>query len=177
MNFKRIVLMAAMISASANAFAIEIYKGKVISDKTWSDDGSKAVMKRDKMLLAKHGVPNSTYLNVLVRDLGGKVNEPVEIYNRHTKTVYNSSDVNHRYVIYEAVCAGVANSSSHCVIHAMKVELNPEGYFEDDSYPALEMTYSKPGRYNIYAFSSYREENEVDRYDDSSGAEGTITIT
>ena len=167
MNLKKILCIAVIVSASSHAFALEIYKGKIISQKTWSTDGGKAVMVANKSQVRKQPRMDTSYQYVEARVYAGtaKVGEPVTIAHDHGYGVGNNDTENHTYQARMTVCSSESANTVHCIHHFDTIELTPGGYFREDNIPDLVMTYDKAGSYYLSAYTSLSEDKvNTDNY-------------
>ena len=178
MNLKKIICLAAALSVSSHVFAMEIYKGKVVSEKLWSSDGSKAKVapsKKSRHANRHFDVSNDVFVQAVIAAQTAKVNEYIEIENSNNLSLQNTSDETHTYYVGHNVCSETSEGTAHCVHYHRTFELSPGGYVEDDFRPVLEQAYSKPGTYKIESYSSYGEDGAGDSNYDLAAS--TITVS
>jgi hypothetical protein len=172
MNMKKVLCLAAALSLTSHALAMEIYKGKVLSQKVWSSDGGKAKISPSKAMRGqKMHMQNQPYEHTWAQVFSGstKVNQPFEIENTNGVFIQNDSDETHEYRTIQSVCSETSEATFHCVHYFDEIELSPGGYLSDDLRPVLEMTYSKPGSYKIISLTSYGEGSNPSSYSESIG--------
>jgi hypothetical protein len=159
MNLKQLICIAATISLCTHAFAMEIYKGKVISEKVWSNDGSIAVTGINKKQQFRHD-DGYTYENIYssISSDSAKVNEPVTMNNFHHIRLYNRTDHNKNYWIEENICSQTSDNLNRCIYYNQQIQLEPNGYIDQGKQPILKITYTKPGRYRVTVETSAIEE-------------------
>lgn len=150
MKLKQLIFIAATIGLSSHAFAMEIYKGKVISEKVWSNDGSKAALGKSKKPRFKHesGNLHEQIMSSISSDASA-VNEPITLNNMHAVYVYNGTDETKQYLVMESICSQTSDNFNRCIFYHKQIELQPQGYIEETKVPVLEMTYTKPGKYRV----------------------------
>lgn len=170
MKVKNIFCLLAALGISSHAFAMEIYKGKVLSQKVWSSDGGKATLKVNKAMLGMHAARQPLeHTWAHLSSASTKVNRAVEIPISTGVSVLNFSDETHIYHTIQSVCSETPEATMQCVYYEADMELSPGGYLVDDLQPVLEMIYSKPGNYRISALSSYDEDSNPASYTESKG--------
>lgn len=172
MKLKSILCLAAALSVSGQVLAMEIYKGKVISQKVWSTHGGKARIAPSKRLQNHHmRSPNNTYeysyANIYSET--AKVNLPTIISNSNAVNIDNNSDTTHKYMIGQSACSETPEATVHCVHYFEEVELEAGGYLNENMQPVLEMTYTKPGNYRITTITSYGELTGPMNYNKATG--------
>jgi hypothetical protein len=178
MNVKKILCLAVIMSAAVNASAMELHKGKVISDKVWSPDGSKATLVYSKHARTRYFDDGklSAFTNVYLKDSGGVANVPVTIENHHALNLYNFGDEKSQYYIHKWICVDTSVKQAHCVIQDLLVELEPQGSLYDETSPGLTLTFDSAGRYPVRASTGVSKDRWGGKYESFSHAEGTLTI-
>lgn len=161
MNLKKLICIAAVVCFGSNAFAMEIYKGKVISQKVWSNDGSKAAVVAKRNPHARHDTDNS-YEDVVssISSWSTNVNEALKINNTNYIALKNNSDQTKRYYIVESVCSQTSDNFNRCLYYHAQIELEPTGAANINETPFLEMVYSKPGHYRVNSTSTVYDRND-----------------
>lgn len=150
MNLKKLICITAAISLSSHAFAMEIYKGKVISEKVWSNDGSKAVTGINKNQPFRHD-STGMYEEIMssISSDHASVNVPVTMNNMHHIHLINNTDETKNYRVMESICSQTSDNLNRCIYYHKQIQLEPHGYVTEGKEPILEMTYTKPGRYRV----------------------------
>ncbi len=149
MKLKQLICIAVTVGLSSHAFAMEIYKGKVISEKVWSNDGSKAVLGTHQKPQFRHEGQSYEQIMSSISSDEGKVNEPVTMNNMHAIYAFNDTDETKSYRVMESICSQTSDNFNRCIYYHKNIELEPQGYISENKEPVLEMTYTKPGRYRV----------------------------
>lgn len=150
MNLKKLICIAVVAGLGSHAYAMEIYKGKVISEKVWSNDGSKAVTGINKKQQFRH--ESSDVFEEVVSSISSdyaNVNVPVTMNNMHLIRLYNKTDATKDYRVMESICSQTSDNLNRCIYYHKQIQLEPNGYVTEGKEPILEMTYTKPGRYRV----------------------------
>lgn len=152
MNLKQILCLTAIAAVSTQAFALEIYHGRVTSEKTWSTDGSKVTFaKKALRARANTGLPQEQALNVGMMNTTGKVGEPVTLVGTHSIYITNDTATVQTYYYDISVCVLMDAHTAHCVYQGKNLELDPSGYFYVDDEPQMTLTFNAPGNYQSTA--------------------------
>lgn len=152
MNLKQILSLAVIAGLSSHAYALEIYHGRVLSEKTWSTDGGKVTFaKKSQFARAKEGLPQSQRLEVGIANVSGTAGQPLTLSGNHYIYIENNTANNQTYFYNISVCAYTSNKTSHCVYQTKNLELSEGGYFLADSEPELTLSFDAAGNYPITA--------------------------
>lgn len=155
MNFKNIFSLAVLAALSANVSAIQLYKGKIVSQKVWTNDGSKPLIamnnKNVMMPLMQHHSDANRYTAIMVESMNAKVDEYVSPQNNHFTGLSNAGNTSQLFNITHTICSNTPEGSEHCVFYNKVVELEVGGYITDDTRPVLNIKFSRPGRYYVNA--------------------------
>lgn len=152
MNLKQILCLAAIAGVSSQAYALEIYHGRVISEKSWSTAGGKVTFaKKPLRARANAGAPQDQGLSVGIMSATGKVGEPVTLTGNHSIYIMNETATAQTYFYNISVCALMDAHTVHCVYQAKNLELDPNGYFYVDNEPQLTLTFNAAGNYQTTA--------------------------
>lgn len=177
MKMKTILCLTMALGICSQAMALEIYKGKILSQKVWSTHGEKARLasaknRQHKSQLIDGNVFQASYAQILSRT--AKVDELVSIENNNALFVDNNTDEEHEYRVMNSVCSDTDENTTHCIHYFKTFVLSPGGYLSDDMHPVLDMTYSKAGSYRIAVFTSFGPSTGPASY---NTATATVTVS
>lgn len=165
MNLKQIFCLAVIAGVSSHAFALEIYHGRVISEKRWSNDGSKVTLAKKSLSARTNAeLPQNQELSVAMMSATGKVGEPITLSGNHSILITNNTATSQTYFYNISVCALVDEHTSHCVYETKNLELDPSGSFKTDDEPALTLTFNNPGVYQTMATTWIKGEGNGNGY-------------
>lgn len=181
MNIKLLIGLVCTAAIGTNAFALEIIKGKLISHKEWASDGAVASYlpaPKARLSMKNAGLLNKTGLEVIAetKSAATTVGQPVTISNDGWIWVNNLSEEVKQYRYTFSVCANVAENTTECAYTEDVVELQPRGGIYSGSNPALQLTYDKPGVYDMYA-ASFFTTSPMQSQVSMSSSSGTITVS
>ncbi len=158
MNCKKLVCFTVLAVVSTNVGAMQIYKGKIVSQKITTTDGSQGAVAPNKKTIVFPTMQQRSFsdklTSVLLDSSVAKMNEPVELSTNHYTFISNASDVTELYEVVHTVCSQTSEASTHCIFYHKQIELEAGGYFSDDTRPVLTMKFSQPGRYHTTAITS-----------------------
>jgi hypothetical protein len=164
---------------------LEITKGKLISHKEWASDGAVASYlpgtKSFKDVVDSGSSANmlgrtGTQITAETHSVATTVGQPVTIANDGFVWIINTSDEVKQYRYNFHICASNLESQTECVYTEDVVELQPRGSFASARKPTLELTFDKPGVYNMYA-QSFFTTAPMQTSIVSSASTGTITVS
>ncbi len=177
MNLQKLFCLAVMASVSTNVIAMEIYKGKVLSEKIYASDGSKATLAPQKnTMLPRHNDSDYAYTTANIPSGHAKVNTPVVVDGSLSVSFVNSTEETRHYTVLNRVCSRTTEATNHCVYYHKEIELQPQGSFFEDALPLLKMTYSKPGSYKIWVESGFYQYGENGTFPTFSDAVNTMVV-
>lgn len=153
MNLGKLFCLTALACISSNVFAMEIYKGKVVSEKLYASDGSKATLAVKKHAVKRAYEEDFIYNTASIPSSNAWVNKPVVIDGASTVSIFNNEGMTKSYEVRSEVCSETSEATTHCVYYYKTVLLESGGYYYDDAIPLLKMSYSKPGRYKTWVKS------------------------
>lgn len=173
----KLLLISAAVTAlvSANSFAMEIYKGKLINHKEWSDSNDKFSFKSNVSALPLtlpthgkkiHGKANGNQAMVYAVANGGNflTNSDVSLTGYGIIYVENDTDAEQTYDYRQSICVNISEHEQHCAQLADSVDLEPGGYFLNQDMPVVNVTFNEPGNY----MESVSSEIRNDLFDTSS---------
>ena len=170
---------------SANSFALEIYKGKLIKHKEWTTGGVKSSvinaatntshLKLNTALASKSATP---YLETFSfgGDISGYVGNLVQVIGNNEVYVHNYSDTSQTYYYTLNVCADAGNKEDKCIFYFDEFSLDPDGYVSTNIQPSLYLVYFTPGTYDYYVESAAVNADRLS-FENMSSAKGNITIS
>lgn len=172
MKLTHIICLAIVTACSSQAYALEIYKGKVTNHKEWSTGGAKGTFVSDfghasslKMRRGNNGNNHSSAENfagsIIAHSASDSttVNQPTVLPNSNDVYFYNDSSEKQTYTYTFGSCGQDSKEIVQCIFFENTVELEPNGYIQDSSHPTLELTYTKPGRYLFESITQNLEGN------------------
>lgn len=158
MDLKKILCLLAAVAFNTQAFAIEIYKGKLLSHKVTATPGAKTTSAKITYMQQHPSGAKGYFAHTFFKSPMVKVNEAILLGNMHDVYVYNDSNEEHQYQIFMSVCALTDDMSTmHCVRFDDVVSLQSGGYVREDVMPQLTMQYGVAGTYGVDAESGYNE--------------------
>ncbi len=157
MRLTHLICLAVVVASGTQAFAIEIYKGKMINHKEWNTGGARGKfvsdfnksstmpMSRGHHALNTNEFSGETFAHATSSST--RVSQPTELTNSNKVYYINNTNENHAYTYTFAACGIESDKVEQCLFYENTVELEPNGYFADESHPTIELTYTKPGKY------------------------------
>jgi len=167
----KIILCASLVALlSANSFALEIYKGRIVSHKEWTTGDAKVVYKpankntlikfKQQRMQSQEGA--SGYVSTYIDQTQGATSTPIYINGSHYFYIINNTSSTQTYNYTLETCAFDSANTAKCAYYFDAVQLEPNGYLEEVNEPQLQVQFDKAGTYQTFA-SAY-----VQNYDNSS---------
>lgn len=161
MKITHIICAAITAAVSANTFAIEIHKGKLISHKEWSTGGAMTAFvagtkTKQTMMQAHKQVSDGSsyaYLESEFRPVSTLTGRVVELKNDAGVYIANNTDQTETYQYFVSICLERFTGMAECVHSRDFVELAPGGAFSLSNLPVLRAKFEQPGNYTVYADS------------------------
>lgn len=151
-----VISIAATALLSSPTFAYEIYKGKVTQHKEWATGGAKGKFVTTKKSLFNHRDDFSSTLSSSVQSSFASVNTPINVKGTQFLNLWNATEEPQSYNYFYELCAKDELNLTQCINYYTEVTLEPNGSFWDDTtLGELEMSYSKPGTYDVSSFLYY----------------------
>ncbi|TAK71560.1 MAG: hypothetical protein EPO11_11130 [Gammaproteobacteria bacterium] len=177
---KSLVSLTLISLVSANSFALELYKAKVISHKEWTTGDIKASFNPGKSNMSKlknktsSTNTDSTYADVEAATTFtmGQVGAMVNLAGRHQMYVSNNTQSTQKYFYQFTLCANVSDNLQQCANYYDVLEIEAGGYAYASIEPELQLIFSKAGNYPVYA-STYLASEDSSLQD---GANSTSVI-
>lgn len=181
---KKLFVGAIAVVLSANSFAFDIYKGKIVSHKEWTTGNVSAVLKKADLKSAllkmkKQDQDNFaySYLFAKISNATGVVGVPTEVAGGHDIYVQNDTASSKVYNYNINVCVNTSAQESSCAFYFDEITLEPGGYFSNAAEPAVMVKFNQSGDYKIFA-SSYLWVKDVQGHQTSQNtAESQATLT
>ncbi|OGT44199.1 MAG: hypothetical protein A3F42_04150 [Gammaproteobacteria bacterium RIFCSPHIGHO2_12_FULL_37_34] len=179
---KKIILGFAIASMATSAFALEIYKGRLITHKEWTTGNAKGFFKASKMIpeLKAKGLDaehSYSYIYSYAASIKSSVNTPVNVSGENYISLYNDTRTKELYHYTFSVCARNSDHTAQCAYYYDEIELEPGGYANSAEQPILQVTFAKPGNYNGWASTSLSKDQESASVGSHSRSESTIEIS
>lgn len=160
MKGKIFIASLLAFSVTTNAFALEIYKGKVIKSKEWTtDSGIKAVYtnaKHSRLKPMDEGRDAVSQINFTE----GAVGAPVTVNGGNFVYISNESEQTNTYHFQTSICAALTEHTDRCSYHFEDVSLEPGGYFMVDKENAMQLTFAEAGEYSSYIVTSVSDSGD-----------------
>jgi hypothetical protein len=184
MKLKSLVILTALL-LTANAYAMEIHNGHLVSHKEWTTGGAKMMVTAQKsqhkaaMLSSKKLTTGALYANVFNSlDIAkGTVGNPIDIKSIHGIYLSNQTEQTHQYFYIFGVCAQVEDHRELCGYYNDVVELQPGGYVGVDEQPYLQVAVNKPGEYQLSSFSYAGKQDEYNNTTLQSSSDSLLLVT
>lgn len=152
--------IAAMLSSST--FAMEIYKGRLISHKVTTPKNAKLIFNHNKTippLFAKNNLDGDqehvvAYLMAQMNPAEFKVDELSKITGAQWGSISNFTQAVQQYVYVYEICVQIDKNNMQCADVSDRFELEPRGYATMYDEPILQMTFKHPGTYKTQAYST-----------------------
>lgn len=170
--------------ASANSFALELYKGRVINHKEWTTGNVKATFK-DSMKNATSQFKNkmmtksdSTYASIYSNGLNtkGATGVPVTINGNHSIYVMNDTQAAQQYNYTLSICANTSENTTQCAYYYDEIQLEAGGYVVVDKAPVLEVKFSQPGIYKSHTSTNLMTRPDVNSLHMVSGSSSENSV-
>ncbi len=159
MKLNKILSFAAAMIACTNLFAADIFQGKIINEKEWSNGKVKFnfIKTNDIQNLATLNQMNLTVANEdqvsLVARAGttqGTVNNMVRLDNYVSIMLRNNFSTPRQYNLMVNACTETGPNAYQCSYHTEVIALDPNGSVAFGFTPILDYPYSQAGNYNTY---------------------------
>jgi hypothetical protein len=199
---KRKILFTAMLSLlTAQAFSMEITKGKLISHKEWTTD-KRIVGHLQELKLTKSKAFHYQSKDVASFDsIKAKAEMPSFFSNVNTDTtlhgdtivdISNYTEKEQTYNITREICTYLIPNQLHvnddpvpnppnplgiCFVAWDVISLDPSGRIQLNQSPTASMKYAKPGVYQLSTEIQVGRRADSDETLFSSSADSTITVT
>lgn len=147
------IVIAALLNT--NTFAVEIYKGQIISHKEWSTGNNQYSFDDAKNHFPLTSLPthtnNNSYTYYDSQAIGlsftGLVNMPIKINGYNYTAIENYTTATQTYLYHVEDCAVIDSHTSNCAYYDDQIQLDPEGYIIYQQSPSLITTFSTKGIY------------------------------
>lgn len=179
----KILLGFILASMATSGFALEIYKGHVVSHKEWTTGNAKGFFKPGKItseILKSKGLrTDNSYssLYTYATTVKGNVNTPIDIPGDNYIFVYNDTQVSEFYHYTFSICARNSEHTASCAFYYDELVLEPGGYASSAEQPILQVSFAKPGLYESAVSTMLYKELESSRTNSGSTSEATIEIS
>lgn len=159
MKGKLLLSLAIASLVSANSFALEIYKGKLVKHQEWTTGGAKGFFKSGvvKSSFKSHvmsGHKNSEpYMEAssITKSMKTFVDVPTIVSGEHQVFMNNDSDASQTFTYSLSLCAEVSANQTRCVRYYDELTLEPGGYAISSAEPVLSEAFVAPGTYEIFS--------------------------
>jgi hypothetical protein len=173
---------------SANTFALEIYKGKLLKHKEWSTGGAQGSFKNVATNLAdfklhanKTTKSSEPFLQAFThaahtKTLVGATTLP---YGQYQIYIYNDTDSSQTYRYFLDVCVELSANQTKCISYFDELSLEAGGYAVTTEQPMLLVNYDTPGNYKIYLAAGAINENpssDATAFESMSSSHATIEV-
>jgi len=185
MKVKSLVCLAFASIVSVQAFALEIYKGHVISHKEWSTGNAKGAFVAGHMTnqslrltrpVASRGEGDFVSSYSHISSSSGKAGVPAIVIGDGMVYIANGSQGSKQYAYQYTVCAEIADKTEQCLYSYDEIELDADGYFQESRQPQLQLTFATPGDYHILTATMIMGEHGLSSIVNST-SDGIISIS
>ena len=189
MKVKLLLGLTIATFISANSFALEIYKGKLIKHKEWATGGAigsfKSValnpsnFKKHTMSTTKNSEPFlQTYS--FSQHADAATGENRYIVGNHGVYISNFTDTEQTYKYLLSLCAETSPKDMKCLYWSDELILEPGGYASSGADIYIQNTYTTPGSYSVYSATTAFNENpssDVAVFESRAISRSTIDVT
>jgi hypothetical protein len=183
MRVKSLLCLALTTIVGSNSFALEIYKGHLISHKEWSTGNVKGGFVANKImksaLASNHAASNDhgEQKNIIsqIASYTGTVGSPVAVNSENSIYMLNVSETSKLYRYTYSLCADAIDKTAQCVYYSDAIQLDAGGYFNNVQAPQLQLIYATPGTYQTYTTTSLNTEDWTSVT--GSTSVGSVTIS
>lgn len=159
---KKLGLGLIALSIGSSSFALELYKGSIVSHKESTTGGIKAVLKQQPRRASLRALEdsdeesNGNMVNVYnsVYQQSAILGQPTKIDSEQSVFIVNETDVAQTYNISTSVCVDASNdnkSTGQCYNAYDTINLEPRGYYDANQMPELLVAFNDLSPRNLTA--------------------------
>lgn len=184
------LLCLMLASAATQAYALEIYKGHIVSHKEWATGSAKgsfvpgnaaanAALKLNmlgsKQSRADGGVSHTIFSSVAPAT--GTAGSITTLTGSNSIYMYNSGKEKQQYNYQYSLCAAIADKTASCVYYYDEIELEAGGSFNDNHQGQSQLVFAAAGTYPIYNSTALMRDHGMGEVTMYSSSESVVTIT
>lgn len=190
MKGKLLLGLALTSFISANAFALEIKNGKLLSHKVWTTGDIKVIptkkFSKDAVLKLKDKLKvkgitlndHTTYTYSAIFSGTGVAGERTPVTGFQVSQVANTSDGTLDFLILNSICAQTSDKTMECMFYQDEIQLDAYGFASSFEEATIEPIFAQDGIYHTeVATHVARLEGDYFMMESGSSSAGYVDIT